>query len=256
MKKNKIILISAGWLVMSLLACSDAKPPAENKDQQLQCDVLEAPEKDIAIESQRRKTQGPPGDAVILLDFNGHYVANTMWNVYGPFQANNSGLSAAAQQRIFDTVALHFSGFNVQVTVDEKKYNRADDFKRMRVIITTSHDWYGTGAGGTAYLNSFSWGDNTPCFVFSALYSFSVKKIADAVSHEAGHTFGLRHQVLYNETCGIVNPYNPGTLDSGVIMGYSPGSLRAYWISGPNSIPDTVTCGKMQNDAEIINSKL
>src|SRR5687767_11181044 len=120
--------------------------------------------------------------AVIYLDFDGHYVAGTMWNVNGAFTCNSSGLSDAAITEIFNRVAEDYRPFNINVTTNESKYTSAPFNRRMRVVITTSNEWYGPGAGGVAYVNSFSWGDNTPCFVFSALLSMSTKNIAEAAS--------------------------------------------------------------------------
>ena len=47
----------------------------------------------------------PSASATILLDFDGHTVAGTMWNVNGTFTCNSSGLSDAAITEIFNRVA-------------------------------------------------------------------------------------------------------------------------------------------------------
>jgi hypothetical protein len=63
----------------------------------------------------------------------------------------------------------------------------------MRVIIGgSSADWYGSAAGGVAWVGSF--GSENPAFIWPALLGpFKVKYVADAASHEAGHTLGLLH---------------------------------------------------------------
>ena len=121
-----------------------------------------------------------PATAVIYLDFDGHTVAGTMWNTNGTFTCNASGLDDAGITEVFNRVAEDFRPFNINITTSEAKYNAAPYNRRIRVVITTSHEWYGTGSGGVAYINSFTWGDNSPCFVFSALHGFSIKKIAEA----------------------------------------------------------------------------
>src|SRR4030095_8275115 len=102
----------------------------------------------------------PGASNVIFLDFNGHTVSGTMWNVTGPFTCNSSGLSDAAITEAFNRVAEDYRPFNINVTTNETKYNSAPFNKRMRVVITTSNEWYGSGAGGGGYINSFTWGDN------------------------------------------------------------------------------------------------
>ena len=138
--------------------------------------------------------------SVIYLDFDGHAVSGTMWNISGAFTCNSSGLSDVAITEVFNRVAEDYRPFNINVTTDPAKYTSAPFNKRMRVVITTSHEWYSSSAGGVAYVNSFTWGDNTPCFVFSGLHNFNAKNIAEAASHEAGHTLGLRHQSSYNSS--------------------------------------------------------
>src|SRR5215203_2073699 len=88
----------------------------------------------------------PSATNVILLDFNGHSVSGTMWNVSGPFTCNPSGLRDAAIIEVFNRVAEDYRPFSINVTTSETKYNSAPYNKRMRVVITTSNEWYGSGA--------------------------------------------------------------------------------------------------------------
>jgi len=190
--------------------------------------------------------------AVLYLDFDGHYVAGTMWNVNGAFTCNSSGLSDAAITEIFNRVAEDYRPFNINVTTNESKYTSAPFNKRMRVVITTSNEWYGSGAGGVAYVNSFKWGDNSPCFVFSALLGMDSKMIAEAASHEAGHTFGLRHQSSYNASCVKISDYNwgqgTGEIGWAPIMGAAYNQNMSLWNSGPSSLG----CGVIQPDLTVI----
>jgi len=184
---------------------------------------------------------------VILLDFNGQYVANTMWNVNGPFTCAPANMNADEINLILQRVITDFTPFNITVTTDEAVYNAANPAKRMRVVITESWEWYGQ-AGGVSYLNSFTWGSNTPCFVFSSLLGYNVKMIAEASSHEAGHTIGLRHQSLYDQNGVKTSEYNwgqgSGEIGWAPIMGASYNENLSLWHYGPNSLSATT----MQDD--------
>src|SRR6185436_14997201 len=67
----------------------------------------------------------PSASAVIFLDFDGHAVSGTMWNVNGAFTCNSSGLNDAAINEIFNRVAEDYRPFNINVTTNEAKYNSA-----------------------------------------------------------------------------------------------------------------------------------
>ncbi|HEX3167259.1 MAG TPA: hypothetical protein VHQ93_13415 [Chitinophagaceae bacterium] len=184
---------------------------------------------------------------VILLDFDGQYVANTMWNVNGPITCAPANLTSEEAGLIFQRVVTDFTPFNLTVTTDEAVFNAANPAKRMRVVITESWEWYGQ-AGGVSYLNSFTWGDNSPCFVFSSLLGYSVKQIAEACSHEAGHTLGLRHQSSYDVNGVKLSEYNwgqgSGEIGWAPIMGASYNENLSLWHYGPNSLSATT----MQDD--------
>jgi hypothetical protein len=177
-----------------------------------------------------------------------------MWNVSGAFTCNTSGLTSTGITEVYNRVAEDYRPFNINITTEEAKYNAAPANRRIRVVITTSNEWYGSGAGGVAYINSFTWGDNTPCFVFSALLNYSVKNIAEAASHEAGHTLGLRHQSSYNSSCVKLSDYNwgygSGEIGWAPIMGAGYGQNMTLWNSGPNSLG----CNSIQNDLTVITN--
>jgi hypothetical protein len=123
----------------------------------------------------------------------------------------------------------------------------------MRVVITVTSDWYGS-AGGVSFVNSFTWGDNTPCFVFSALLGYKTKNIAEAASHEAGHTLGLRHQSTYDANCVKTSDYNKGIgtgeLSWAPIMGVGYSRNLTTWYNGPSSLG----CTEFQNDLDVITN--
>ena len=195
----------------------------------------------------------PAAPNVILLDFNGQYVSGTMWNTNGAITSAPANLNAEEISIILQRVTADFAPFNIIITTDEAIYNSANIAKRMRVIVTESWEWFGQ-AGGVSYLNSFTWGNNTPCFVFSSLLEYNTKKIAEACSHEAGHTLGLRHQSSYDENGIKISDYNwgqgSGEIGWAPIMGAAYSENLSLWHYGPNSLSATT----MQDDVTKIAS--
>ncbi len=192
--------------------------------------------------------------ATVFLDFDGQHVSATAWNMSGDIDAAASGLSTAAITEIVERVAEDYRPFELNITTDSTAYWAAPAKKRMRIIVTPTAAWYGA-AGGVAYVGSFTWGDNTPAWVFSALLGNRPKWVAEAISHEVGHTLGLQHQSAYNATCTKTAEYSTG-LGSGEI-GWAPIMGAGYyqnhttWNIGPN----TIGCSSIQNDFDIISTR-
>jgi hypothetical protein len=195
----------------------------------------------------------PSANAVIFLDFDGHTVTGTSWNYNGPIVCGSSGLDNSQIIEVFNRVAEDYRPFDVNVTTDSTKFLAAPPNRRMRVILTVTSSWYGA-AGGVSFVNSFSWPDDNPCFVFSALLNYNVKNVSEAASHEAGHTLGLYHQSYYDANCTKISDYYSGQ-GSGEI-GWAPimgvGYYRNFtlWNNGPNSYG----CTSYQSDLDIITS--
>lgn len=196
----------------------------------------------------------PSAKAVIFLDFDGHTTKGTLWNSDGPIVCGPSNMTEAQIAEIYNRVAEDYRPFNVNVTTDSTRYWAAPLKQRMRVVLTTTYAWYGKSAGGVAFVNSFSWGDNTPCFIFTSLLGMSAKSVAEAASHEAGHTLGLRHQASYNASCVKTSEYNAGqgAGETGwaPIMGVGYYKNFTVWNLGPTPS----TCGTLQSDLDIIAS--
>jgi hypothetical protein len=193
----------------------------------------------------------PSASATIYLDFDGHTVISPYWNGGNPIFCAPAALTTAQMTRIFNHVSEDFRPFNLNITTDSTVYFAAPINRRQRVIVTPTSSWYGS-AGGVAYVESFRWGLEIPAFVFSNLLSNNVKMVAEASSHEAGHTLGLYHQSQYTSTCGFSAEYNPGTGSGEIgwapIMGNSYSRNLTLWHNGPNSFG----CNSLQNDLNII----
>lgn len=211
--------------------------------------------KRVSVETRRKprppQSQNIGDSGVILLDFDGYFMSGTMFNTDGDKTMAASGLSLEEQQIVLDTVANRFSQFKIIVTDDENIFNKASVTKRIRIVITESWEWFGM-VGGVAYLNSFTWADETPAFVFSSLLNYNLKWISSASSHESGHTLGLRHQAKYDENCVKIQDYSTGEGDWSPIMGVSYYKEIELWIYGQ----DSRGCNYWQNDSLIIKSKV
>ena len=196
----------------------------------------------------------PSANAVIFLDFDGHTLNGTSWNGNGPITCGPANVKTAQITEIYNRIAEDYRPFNINITTDSTNYLKAPSRQRMRVIFTITNEWYGTGAGGVAYTGSFTWGDNTPCFIFTKLLSYSSKKIAEAGAHEAGHTLGLRHQASYDANCKLTSSYNTGIgtgeISWAPIMGVGYSRNFTTWHNGPNPYG----CTNSQSDLDIITS--
>ena len=182
----------------------------------------------------------------IYLDFDGHTTTGTAWNnSYGSTitttaydtDGNTSSFSTAELENIWNIwrrVAEDFIPFNVNVTTaspsasDLIKSDNSDTRWGIRVVIGGDGSWFG-GGGGVAYLNSFNWNSDTPAFVFSKNI-YSTKNVAEAISHEVGHTLGLDHD---GKTDGT--DYYTGHGNWASIMGVGYYQELTQWSKGEYS---------------------
>lgn len=121
--------------------------------------------------------------AVVYLDFQGGYTPT-----WGGIKYERPSLSNAQIRDVWTRVAEDYLPFEINVTTDLKVFEAAAEESRQRVVITPSTD-AAPGSGGVAYIGSFNWTGDTPCWVFM----IGGKNCAEAISHEVGHTLGLRH---------------------------------------------------------------
>jgi hypothetical protein len=191
--------------------------------------------------------------ATVYLDFDGQTVKGTAWNWDGPVYAKPAGLSTSMITEIFSRTAEDFRIFNLNITTDSAVFKRAPSGKRMRVIITPTSKWYGEAAG-VSYINSFTWGDDTPAWVFNNLLENNPKYIAEAASHEIGHTLGLQHQSRYSKDCDLLDEYaegkGTGEIGWAPIMGVGYYKNLTLWTVGPS----IEGCSVIQNDISLISN--
>jgi alpha-tubulin suppressor-like RCC1 family protein len=120
---------------------------------------------------------------VLYMDFQGGYTP-----AWGGISYAAAGLSNDQIRALWQQVAGDFMPFNVNVTTDLSAFQNAPQGSRQRVIITPT-DAAMPDAGGVAYIGSFNWTGDTPCWVFVTQMEYC----AQACSHELGHTLGLSH---------------------------------------------------------------
>jgi hypothetical protein len=182
----------------------------------------------------------PNANGVVLLDFDGQYVSGTGWNGGNPIDAAPSTLTEAERYEVWQLISEDYRPFRLNITTSEAVYNSYPANRRMRCIFTPTNT-ASPGAGGVAFLNSFTWGNETPCWVFNG----GVKGAGDAGAHEVGHTFGLSHDGRTNP----VEEYYLGQGNWAPIMGAGYYVPVVQWSKGEYANPS-----QTQDDLAIIAS--
>jgi hypothetical protein len=205
----------------------------------------------------------------IYLDFNGHTTTGTYWNSYSNNQpivtaafdidGNAASFSTTEHERIqaiWQRVAEDFLPFDVNVTTEAPpsdaliKSGTSDTAWGVRVVVGgSSSDWFGSSAGGVAYMGSFNWNTDTPVFAFeNNLGNGHEKYTAEAISHEVGHALGLGHDG------GTGTEYFSGTGSGDTawapIMGVGYYRNLTQWSKG-----EYAGANNLQDDLAIITSK-
>ena len=157
----------------------------------------------------------PEATHTIFLDFDGHTVSGTAWNTSvttiqagryrrEPASRPDTGFTQHELNGIYEIwtrVAEDFAAWDVNVTTEDPGVDAlmrsgfGDQEYGIRTIITPDYQWYSSQQfGGVAYLRSFSRSSDLPAWVFSSnLGTGNPKSVAEAISHEVGHTLGLQH---------------------------------------------------------------
>ena len=189
----------------------------------------------------------------LYLDFDGHYEPN--WGSYGAVSTpvfdrdgNTTTFSDAELstiQEVWQRVAEDFAPFNIDVTTDNP--GNFSNGVALRVSIGGNGSWIGP-YGGVAYVHSFTNSIVNTAYVFSDnLGNGNARYVAEAVSHEAGHAFGLNHQSRFDSGGNEVEEYHTGDANWAPIMGVSYYSSRTTWHNG-----QTHSVSTFQDDMSII----
>jgi hypothetical protein len=195
----------------------------------------------------------PGAAATLLLDFDGHF--QSRWgsdtDIYTPpydTDGNYGSFSADelnAIQEIWARVAEDYAPFNINVTTIDPGTNQ----RVARIAIGGNHsDWFGSPAGGVAYVGGFYNSAPNVAYVFEdALANGNPRYTAEAASHEAGHLFGLLHQATWSGG-KLVEEYNSGNSQWAPTMGVGYYAERTTWHAGPTSNSAT----SIQDDLAIL----
>lgn len=196
----------------------------------------------------------PSAANTLYLDFDSHFelqwsdrvnVGVTPFDLDGRvWELSSSEVDAITE--VWRIVAEDFAPFNIDVTT-ELPGNTPAGGKFLRAAIGgevawvngkivasdnrgNAGDWArrrdgsGNTMGGISLTPSYD--RSEPSWVFPAEVGFNRIKIGNTISHEAGHGFGLAHQVASG------TQYNPGGSDWTPIMGDNTQTDRHFWFVG------------------------
>ncbi|PYU86688.1 MAG: hypothetical protein DMG08_29395, partial [Acidobacteria bacterium] len=189
----------------------------------------------------------------IYLDFDGQTTSGTAWNggatiVSAPFDLNGipSSFNTTEMdviQHVWQRVAEDYAPFDVDVTTQDpgsdglRRTSTSDVGYGIRVVISPTN-WYNINYGGVAYLDVFNAISSTDiygtCWAFTQQLGNGEKAIAEAASHEVGHTLGLHHDGL-TVCCDALyggTTYYSGQGNWAPIMGVSYNREVSQWSKG------------------------
>jgi hypothetical protein len=212
----------------------------------------------------------PDSRHTIYLDFDGHDVSGTVWTsrYWGVSSGSHPAWSLdgdratfstterAAVQSVWRRVSEDFAPFDVDVTTQDPgaaEITRSSDTDQVygtRALISPSKNAAGKvcggGCGGIAYLDVFDKSINhakyQPAWIFPQSLGDDTKSIAEAVSHEVGHTLGLTHDGVSGGT-----GYYGGHATWAPIMGVGYSRPITQWSKG-----DYKGANSHQNDLSVI----
>lgn len=210
----------------------------------------------------------PGASKTIYLDFNGHVLTGTAWNVGTSDPINAPAWTTDADpstfndsertsiQYIWQRVAEDFAPFDVDVTTELTnegvltRTSSSDAIYGVRVLVSPISSAVGfPSSGGVSYIGIFSdVGEYyKPSLVFPERLGNSEKNIAEAASHEAGHALGLHHD-------GRISPAESYYAGQGIwapIMGVGYSKSLVQWSKG-----EYTSANNTEDDLAIISSYL
>jgi hypothetical protein len=192
----------------------------------------------------------PGANRIIYLDFVGYTISGTQWNtdfndgadIVAPawdIDGDPTTFSETEQtiiQQVWYRVAEDYAPFDVDVTTEypaagEAALTRSDfDDQQygVRALISPISSYFGN-YGGIAYVGVFNDIGDTykPALIFPEHLANGEKYIAEAVSHEVGHTLGLSHDGTTNGAA-----YYTGQGNWAPIMGVGYYKPISQWSQG------------------------
>jgi hypothetical protein len=262
LEKNKgaIVCMELPVVIISHAVVRDAKQAAADSH------VIAGAEALLEVSAQGATPEyslssRPSAPAVAYLDFDGENVTDVNWNGGSVINASASGMTADQITEIWRRVSEDYRPFNIDVTTNRSRYDNAPAGSRIRCVVTQTSSWYGS-AGGVAYIGS--WGSaggggltsTTPCWVFANMLSSNARYIAEACSHEIGHTLGLSHDGLKSASGGTTTAYytgnGTGATSWAPIMGTGYYNSVVQWSKGDYGV-NTNVGNNNEDDLAIIS---
>lgn len=191
----------------------------------------------------------PDAPHVIYLDFDGETVTGSNWVPAGQsIVAPAARMTASQVRETYERVRRDFEPFAVNITTVRADYDKADIARKIHCVIT-SNDQAAPGAGGVAYLNSFSstWPGDKVCWSFQ---DYNAKDCAEVISHELGHTFGLGHDGRLTPVEVYYEGHGSGETGWAPIMGIGYYRQLTQWSRG-----EYTSANNQQDDIAIISSE-
>ncbi len=201
----------------------------------------------------------PGASNTLYLDFDGHFEAS--WGAFHDIDipvydidgdpSDFNEFEVLSMVNIWRTVAEDYAPFDIDVTTEAPE--NFDDTAHLRVAIGGDGAWTDGANAGISYVNLFADPIPNVVFVFADnLGNGNARLVAECVSHESGHAFGLEHQSLYDDDGNLIDEYNPGNLLRAPIMGDSYASQRGVWWRGPSD----ESASQLQDDMSILGAAL
>ena len=161
----------------------------------------------------------PDSERTIFLDFDGHRLADTLWNdqdgvapaTHAGWDPDRNGAGFTDRERglvqeIWSRIAEDYAPYDVNVTTADPgeaaltRSSAGDHRFGMRVLFSDSTALFDAVTSGStvglAYIGTFDQVDRrdvAPALVFTSRMTADPALLADVASHEVGHTLGLPH---------------------------------------------------------------
>ncbi len=253
-----IIALILLWFVCLLNACQKSEQPQQLRI--IEVDSFAVPSYSAARGGVKGKPKPQPEDTVIVtpppipagqgvliyINMDGQMVNDVNWYsqevTQQPFYAPPADLTADQKQVVVSDAVRAFDKWKVTVTTDRFVYQNSM-LPKINIIVTPYT--FKPGGSGFAFVGSMFYGTPEIAFVFTEqLFNYDLY-IGKIVTHEAGHTIGLRHQTTYNPDCTLYSRYAEGA------------KMGAHWSTeGVWKYGTTYACNVYQDDEKVMTEKI